>query len=149
MSNKGFSPKKRSRARAIALQALYQWVISQSAPSEIVKQYLSETNLQKMEGSYFEELFNNIIKQQEAIDLQLTPHLSRPLTEMDPIELSILRIAIYEFLQHPEIPYRVIINEAIELAKTFGATDGYKFVNGVLDKAVKIIRPNELSSSRS
>ena len=93
--------------------------------------------------SDFKEIIENVIKQSESLDAKLTEYLSRPLQELDPVELNILRLSTYELVAHPEIPYRVIINEAVELAKTFGATDGHKFVNGVLDKMAPVVRSVE------
>lgn len=144
MKTKGFSPVKRRKARCLALQALYQWQVSKNPPAEILSQYVNEEEIKSVDASYFEEIFQNVVKQQENLDKQMEPFLSRPFKELDPVELSILRLSLYELNDRPEIPYKVVINEGVELAKTFGATDGHKFINGVLDKAAPVIRSAEV-----
>lgn len=144
MKTKGFNPAKRSKARRLALQALYQWQISKTNITEILAQFEQDEEIKKVDEEYFVEIFQNVVKQCESLDAQLSQYLSRPLDELDPIELSILRLGMYELIARPEIPYRVVINEAVELAKDFGATDGHKFVNGVLDKIAPVVRSVEL-----
>lgn len=141
-----FNPHARRKARRLALQALYQWQVSNHLPTDIKMQFLQDQDVTKADVAYFEELLQNIVAQHKEIDAALEPFLTRPSAELDPVELSLLRIGLYELSNRLEIPYRVIINEAVELAKTFGATDGHKFVNGVLDKAAQAIRHLEIKS---
>lgn len=140
------NPQARRQARFLALQAIYQWQASQEHPKVIAEQLLKNQDLKKLDIDYFSAIIENVITMQEKLDCELAPLLSRSVQELDPVELAILRIGMYELTQRLEIPYRVVINEAVELAKTFGATDGHKFVNGVLDRAAQSIRKAEMKS---
>lgn len=135
----------RSLARRAAVQALYQWQIGRQNLSDIEAQFLIDHALDKAELPYFQELLHQIPAQLDDVERSLSPVLDRPIAEIDPVECAILRIGTYELRAHPEIPCRVIINEAIQLAKRFGGDLGYKYVNGVLDKVARALRPGELS----
>ena len=137
--------KARSRARRLAMQGLYEWQMAGNAPQDILASYRQQHDLKNVDEEYFQELLLGVPVQQHEIDAALSPHLSRSLQEVDPIELAILRLATYELKNRLDIPYRVVINEAVELAKTFGAEGGHKFVNGILDKAAATIRAVEVS----
>lgn len=139
------SPHARARARRFALQALYQWDMSGTATHDIRNQFLEAEDFSNADQDYFVELFNNVTKHVESIDENLSPHLDIPLARLDPVERAILRIALYELLHRPEIPYRVVINEAVQLTKKFGAEQGHTFVNAVLDKAARTLRATEVS----
>lgn len=136
--------RARSLARRAAVQALYQWQMARQNLSDIESQFLLEHDLRKAELPYFQELLHQIPAQLDEIEKGLAPVLDRPLVEIDPVECAILRIGAYELRCHPEIPCRVIINEAVELAKRFGGELGYKYVNGVLDKVARALRPGEM-----
>ena len=138
--------KARSRARRLAMQGLYEWQMSENAPMDILNGYKQRTDLGNIDMEYFQLLLLGVPGHLQEIDQALTPYLSRPLKEIDPIELAILRLAAFELQQRQDIPYRVVINEAIELAKTFGAEAGHKFVNGILDKLAMTIRATEVRS---
>jgi len=142
------NPSKRRRGRRYAVQALYQWHLTANAPQDIVQSMLEDVNINKTDLEFFEELVTKIPEQIENIDATLEPHLDRKLSEVDPVELAILRIAIFEMLMHLQTPYRVVINEAVEQAKTFGAEDGHKFVNGVLDKLSAKVRSVEVKAGK-
>ena len=137
------SPHARARARRFAMQALYQWDMSGTALHDIRNQFLESEDFSRTDRDYFIELFNNVTKQVEIIDDNLVKFLDRPLSRLDPVERAILRIAVYELLSRPDIPYRVVINEAVQLAKKFGAEQGHAFVNGVLDRAAHAFRTIE------
>jgi N utilization substance protein B len=137
--------KARSRARRLAMQGLYEWQMSDNAPQDIVASYRQQHDLKNVDEEYFKILLLGVPAQLEEIDAALSPHVSRPLLEVDPIELAILRLATYELIYRLDIPYRVVINEALELAKTFGAEGGHKFVNGILDKVAAKIRAIEIN----
>jgi len=131
-------PSMRRKARRLALQAIYQW---QHNPSEnIESQFRKECNLKKIDVEYFSELVNGVINNTAKLDEQMLPFLDRPIKKINPVELAILRIAIYELIYRPDVPYKVIINEALEAAKVFGAEQGFKYINGILDKVVKKTR---------
>jgi N utilization substance protein B len=136
---------QRRKARTLIVQALYQWHISKSAPLDIEAQF-HEQNGGKIDWEYFSEVFLEIPKQQETLDKHIGPVLDRELTSLDPVERALLYLGTFELANRIDIPYRVVINECVELAKTFGATDGHKYINGVLDKLAKTLRPLELAA---
>lgn len=138
-----FNPHARRKARRLLLQALYQWEIAAQTITEIAAQYAEDENMPKADGAYFQELLQAIPAEQATLDAQLQPLLDRPIAELDPVELTLMRIAAYELAQRLEIPYRVVISEAVDLAKKFGGTDGHKYVNGVLDQLAKKLRIHE------
>lgn len=135
------SPK--SMARRSAVQALYQWQLAGGDLSEIERQFVEEHGLGKGELPYFQDLLHNVPKALDVVDAALAEYTSRPVEQIDPVERAILRIGTYELLQRPEIPYRVVVNEGINLAKEFGATQSHKFVNGLLDKIARKYRAVE------
>ena len=136
---------QRRKARTLIVQALYQWYLSKSDPLEIEAQF-HEQNGGKIDWEYFSEVFLEIPEQQEALDKHISPFLDRELNSLDPVERALLYLGTFELANRIDIPYRVVINECVELAKTFGATDGHKYINGVLDKLAKNLRSVELSS---
>jgi N utilization substance protein B len=139
-------PGKRSWARRCAAQALYQWQITGQDPALIASDFMADQDLVKADPDYFRELVHEAPKRVVEIDAALEPFLDRPLTQVDPVEQAILRIGGYELMQRPDIAYRIVINEAVELAKLFGAEQGHRFVNGVLDKLARVARPAECAS---
>lgn len=140
--NKPKKPNRRHRARACALQAIYQWHFTEDSPEHVAEHFLTDhadelDNVRQMDLDYFRVLVIGTLKDVAAIDTQMTPFLDRPITQLNPVELAVLRLAIHELNAHPEVPPAVVMNEAIELAKEFGAADGYKFVNAVLNAMVR------------
>jgi len=135
--------KKRKHARDKAMQALYQWQLSGEELDWIRDHYLEEQGVSSGDEEYFLELLYQIPPRAEVIDELYRKHVTNFENHLDPIETSILRIATYELENHPEIPYRVVINEAVNLAKTYGADDSHKFVNGVLDPLSAELRKAE------
>jgi N utilization substance protein B len=125
------------------MQALYQWQLTQQSALEIKKQFLESEDSSGVDREHFEELVTSCIEQQEAIASALTPFLDRPLEQLDPVESAILMIGMFELKNRIDVPYRVVINEAVDLCKRFGATDAHKYVNAVLDRAAKDIRAAE------
>lgn len=140
------SPRQRSRARRLAMQALYQWQLDRQDIGRINAQFLTERDMGDADLTYFQELLQQTALHLDAIEAVIGPHLDRPLVQLDPVERAILWIGAYEFLYRRDIPYRVIINEAVELAKTFGAEQGHRFINGVLDKIAQQNRSEEIRS---
>lgn len=138
--------RARSLARHKAVQALYQWQVSQQDMNEIDAQFSEEQDMRKVDIAYFQELLHQVTKRLEELDARISPALDRTLAEVDPVERAILRIGAYELQFRPEIPYRVVINEAIEMAKTFGGEQGYKYVNSVLDKVARTLRVTEMKT---
>jgi N utilization substance protein B len=127
-------PHARHKARAFALQAIFQWQFAANSISDVEAQYLAELNPKKVDAEYFSDLLRSTIKNIEEIDAVITPVLDRKIKELNQVECAILRLAVYELLYRLDVPYKVIINEALELGKKFGTVEGYKYVNGVLDK---------------
>jgi len=138
----------RNWARRFAMQALYQWQLTQQDIGLINAQFLTEQETGKADLEYFQELLQQTPLRLEAIDAALDPYLDRPLAQIDPVERAILWLAGYELLYRTDVPYRVVINEAVELSKTFGAEQGHRFINGVLDKAAHQLRQDEISAAR-
>ena len=140
--------KKRHKAREYAVQALYQWQISGNDTRQILDQFALEKKANSYEPDYFRDLFMGVITQLADVDEAIVPYIDRDIEQVDLVERAVLRLAAYELLKHPEIPYRVIINEAIELAKMFGAEMGHRYVNGVVDKMAQSIRSIEFNARR-
>lgn len=137
---------KRSWARRCAVQAIYQWQLTAQEPASIAAHFIADQDLLKADHDYFQELTQRVPAQVGSIDAALQPFLDRPLAQVDPVEQAILRVGGYELLQRPEISHRIIINEAVELAKLLGAEQGHRFVNGVLDKLAQRVRNVESAS---
>jgi len=140
--------RQRSRSRRLAIQALYQWQIAGQDVVDIVSHFMVEQDAKTFDTQYFEELVHGVPASLDKLDEALGGCLDRSLEAVDPVERAILRLGAYELIKHPEIPYRVVINEAVELAKTFGAEKGHRYVNGVLDKAARALRPLEAAARR-
>ncbi|MCB1722810.1 MAG: transcription antitermination factor NusB [Gammaproteobacteria bacterium] len=140
--------RQRSRSRSLAIQALYQWQIAGQDVGAIINHFMVEQDARKFDSDYFAELVRAVPTRLDELDAALAPCVDRALESVDPVERAILRMGAYELIEHPEIPYRVVINEAVELAKTFGAEQGHRYVNGVLDKAARALRPLETSARR-
>ena len=138
--------KKRKHARGKVLQALYQWQISAEDLDWIKQHYIEEQGVSAGDEAYFLELLYQIPAEVKQLDETYRKFITNSEDRIDPIECNILRIATYEFIHHPEIPYKVVINEAVNLARTYGADEGHKFVNGVLDPLSRQIRKLEVAS---
>lgn len=136
-------PSPRRKARELAVQAVYSWQLSSNNVADVEAHFLTENAKRRFDIDFFQQLLRGVTLQLTQLDAHITPHVERPMEEIDPVEKAILRTAIYELSDCKEVPYRVVINEAIELAKVFAADDSHKFINGVLDKVVKELRPNE------
>lgn len=141
-----FNVKARRKAREFVIQALYQWQITGLVASEVLLQFLTFDGIKQADQPYFKHLFEGITEQVLVLDQTLLPFLDRPLKEVSPIEMAILRLGGFELLHCPELPYRVVLNEAIELSKIYGGTESYKFTNGVLDKLAKQLRSIEMAA---
>ena len=147
-------PAARRNARQFAVQAIYSWQITKGNVADIEQYFLSGEKFEEEEQqadapalaapqtdvAYFRDLFTGVVLNHQELDSKMRPYLSRPLQDLDQMELALLRLAMYEMTKRDDVPYKVVINEAIELAKAFGAEDSHKFVNGVLDKAAPTLR---------
>ena len=139
----------RRRAREFVLQGLYQWRVG-GADEAAIEAHSQETEgFAKADREFFLSSLRGVIRQHETLTAQICAHIDREFSELSPIEACILLMGSFELNHHPETPYRVIINEAIELTKSFGGTDGHKYVNGVLDKVAALIRPEEFAAKKA
>ncbi|MGF1699254.1 transcription antitermination factor NusB [Photobacterium makurazakiensis] len=147
-------PAARRNARQFAVQAIYSWQITKDNVANIELHFLSDDKFEEEEHqadaptlaaphtdvAYFRDLLTGVVLNHQELDSKMRPYLSRPLQDLDQMELALLRLAMYEMIKRDDVPYKVVINEAIELAKAFGAEDSHKFINGVLDKAAPSLR---------
>ncbi|MDR5833260.1 MULTISPECIES: transcription antitermination factor NusB [unclassified Caballeronia] len=133
----------RRRSRELATQGLYQWLLSGAPAGEIDAQLRSTQGFDKADQEHLDAILHGVIKEADTLSEQLQPCLDRPIDQLSPVERAVLLVAAFEFKHHIDVPYRVVINEAVELTKTFGGSDGYKYVNGVLDKLAVAMRPTE------
>jgi len=134
---------QRSVARKLALQALYRWQLNEGPWQDLVQEFGDAEDMPRADREYFRELVEGVWRARAALDAELSSWADRGPSLLDPIEHAILLIGVYELRHRPDVPYRVAINEAVTLAKRFGATDGHKYVNAVLDRAARVLRPNE------
>jgi N utilization substance protein B len=139
----GIDLAARSRARRRATQAVYAWQVGGNPMSEVIEEFRHEQDMEIADLDYFEDLLRGVEKHCAELDTDLAPFLDRDMTQVDPIERAVLRLAAYELRHRPDVPYRVVLNEAIEVAKRFGAEHGHTYINGVLDKAARAWRSTE------
>jgi N utilization substance protein B len=147
-ANKG-RPDRRRAARELALQALYQVHMSGTTAIEVQAEFLADQDFQQADKRMFGQLLRGVAAQRESLDTMIEQHLDRKLSDLDPIELNVLRMGAYELSDSVSVPYRVVINECIELAKVFGATDGHKYVNSILDKVAINHRAVEIAAKQT
>lgn len=133
------------RARKLALQALYQWALADAPLSDIEAQFRVINNMNKVDAPYFCRLLHGIPKHLVSLEEGFKPFLDRDITSLNPIELTVLRIGAFELMYCPEVPYKVVLDESISLAKEFGSQDGHRYVNGVLNNLAKQVRTIEIS----
>jgi len=135
--------RERSAARRLAMQALYQWQIGGQPWQDVYQQFAADPDFGRVEAAYFRQVLMDVSTAREALDLELAEHGEIPPGQLDPVEHAVLYVGLWELMHRPDIPYRVVINEAVDIARRFGATDGHKFVNAVLDRASKVHRAPE------
>jgi N utilization substance protein B len=138
--------KSRRKARELALKALYQWKLTANPVGDIAKNLRDEEGFEAVDDEYFLTLLKGVVAEADALNETLAGQLDRPIDELSPIEHAILLIGAYEGAHCLDVPYRVVINEAVELAKAYGGTDGHKYVNGVLDKLMAELRAAEVQA---
>lgn len=142
------SKQRRIRARRSAVQALYQWEMTNSDVEEIISEFLNErSEIKKADAEYFCELVTGTLANMANLINELKPYLDRPIDSLDPVERAVLLVGLYELIYRPELPWRVVVNESVELAKMFGAEQSHKFINGVMDKVAHKIRSVEISNA--
>jgi len=142
------TPKQRQKTRRLLVQALYSWELGGSDLATIEAEFHLDNNMAKADAEFFHEVLHAVPKQLTALDDSYAPHLDRAVAELDPISRAVLRLASYELAERLDVPYKVVINEGVNLAKTFGPTDAYKYINGVLDKVAGQLRKLEVEANR-
>ena len=142
---KQVKPWQRSLTRRLLLQAIYQWQISQAAPAQIEQQF--DDRLQRADRAYFSNVFMAVVEEHEALDARIAPRLDRALSALDQVERAILRMATCGFVHRTDVPFKVVIDEAVKLARDFGATDSHRYVNGVLDTLARELRASEVKGA--
>ena len=140
--------KSRRKAREFALRAFYQWQVTKTPPTEFDAQLHDPEDFARADTDYYQVLIEGVARHVEALNAALGPHLTLPLHGVSPVERGALWVGAFELLHRPDVPYRVVINEAVELAKQYGGADGHKFVNGVLDKLAAGARRDEIAYER-
>ncbi|MBI2383172.1 MAG: transcription antitermination factor NusB [Gammaproteobacteria bacterium] len=135
---------RRGLARRLTVQALYQWLVNETPPERLLNQFSEDPGLGRADGEYFGNLLRGTVEVAATVTETFKPFLDRPLEQLDPVERAILMLGAYELLHRPEVPWRVVVNEAVNLAKLFGAEDSYKYVNGVLDRLARDARRAEV-----
>lgn len=143
------TPSQRRNARQALVQALYQWQLGGDNLSEIETQFYSDDKLKKADKAYFSELLHAIPASAEELDGIYGIYLDRSQSDLDPVSLAILRIATYELAHRVDLPYKVVINEAVNLAKTFGPAEAHKFINGIVDRVAARVRQVEIQAAKS
>ena len=139
---------RRRIAREFVLQGIYQWKVAGGTAAFIEQQLRESDEFKHVDEKHFSQVLRGVLEDVEALGKYIQPCLDRPLNELSPVEFAILLLSTFELVHHPEIPYRAIINEAIELARTYGGSDGYKYVNGVLDKLAIQVRAVEIEAQK-
>ena len=147
MSDKTSLAKARGKARRLAMQALYQWQMTADDIDGIEQQFMEENDMKSVDQEYFSELLLGVLTEITLIDTELGKHMPRKIGAVDPVERAILRIAVYEFIKRQDVPYRVVLNEAVVLTKKFCAEKSHTFVNAVLDKVARDTRAHETASA--
>ena len=136
--------RARSVARKCAMQVLYQWQLTKHSAEELLEQHLGSDELAAADVEYFSELINGCTAKHLELEAIIGEFADRPVEQLDPVERAILMIGVYELTNRLDVPYRVVINEGVDLAKRFGATDGHRYINGMLDKIARAKRADEL-----
>lgn len=141
-------PSERKKARHLLVQALYQWRMSGNSLIDIEAEFHVDNDMKKLDSGYFKEILHGVPKHLDVIEAAYEPYLDRKLGDLDPIARAILELSCYEMMYRVDVPYKVVINEAVSLTKKFGATDAYKYINGVMDKVAVDKRAIEIKASK-
>ena len=133
----------RSVARRLAVQAIYRWQINDCPWQDLIREFQDALDMPKADQAYFRELIEGVCGSRSQLDLALAQWTDRPAAQLDPVEHAVLLVSLFELTSRPDVPFRVVLNEAVNVARRFGATDGHKFVNAVLDRAARTLRTHE------
>lgn len=146
---RGSARSARHQAREVALQGLYMWLLSKADAAAIEAHLREQFGFDRLDREHFDALLHGCVREAAELDEVIARHADRKTGLLSPVEHAVLLIGVYELMHCPEVPYRVALNEGVELAKSFGGTDGHRFVNGVLDKAAAELRPTEVAAARA
>ena len=146
MSQPNTLAAQRRKARHFGLQALYQWTLSDASLVDIDAEFRVDNDFRHTDGEYFQALLRGVMEDVESLEALFSPLLDRALDDLDPIERNLLRMGTFELKERIDVPYKVVINESVALAKKFGATDSYRYINGVLDKVARNYRQIEINA---
>jgi len=149
MTTNKLNPTHRRKARKLAVQALYQWQVAESPITQIEAEFLTDNDMSKVDQPYFSEVLRGVAATKSQLDAHIEKHTDRKPGEMTPVELAILRMSTFELVNRIDVPYKVVINEGVELSKIFGANEAHKYVNGVLDKLAQDLREPEVKAAKS
>lgn len=138
----------RKRARMACVQALYQWLVADTGVGELIAQFDRGGRLARVDRDYFDTLLRGVTGDRDALEAAFDPYLSRPAAQLDPVEYAILLMAVFELRDRMEIPFAAVINEACDMARIYGAQDGHRFINGVLDATARVLRESETRDRR-
>ncbi|MFS1522930.1 transcription antitermination factor NusB [Microbulbifer sp. 2304DJ12-6] len=138
----------RRKARHYAMQALYQWQIAGASLTTIEAEFHADNDMSKTDVAYFRDLFHGVAKNLDTVEDTFTPYLDRSVEDLDPVSRALLRMSAYELQHRMDVPYKVVINESVALAKKFGPTDAFKFINGILDRTAATLRAAEVAADK-
>jgi transcription antitermination protein NusB len=147
MAEERFNPWARRRARRLLLQAIYQWQLGRADAAEIERQFAEESSFRRIDRTFFRAVLRGVITDQERLDALIAPHLDRSVAALDQVERALLRMGAYELSTRIDVPYKVVIDEAVALAREFGAEESHKYINGVLDKIARRERSAEVAAN--
>lgn len=137
---------RRGLARRVTMQALYQWLVNETPPERLLKEFHDEDSLGRADVAYFRELLHGTLREADTLTETFTEYLDRDLAQLDPVERAVLMVGCYELMFCPDVPWKVVVNESVNLAKLFGGEDSFKYVNGVLDKVARTVRAVEVGN---
>ncbi|MFQ3231013.1 transcription antitermination factor NusB [Reinekea sp.] len=146
MTNQKLNPAQRRKARKLALQALYQWHVAETPVHQIEAEFLTDNDMTKVDKEYFCDVLRGVPSRKTELDEHIEKYIDRGLKDLTPVELAILRMGTFELVSRIDVPYKVIINEGVELSKAFGANEAHRFVNGILDKLAQELRIAEVKA---
>lgn len=146
MSDEPQNVTRRGLSRRVTMQALYQWLVNETSAERLMKEFHDEDSLGRADVPYFKELLHGCLRESDTLTETFSEYLDRDLDQLDPVERAVLMVGCYELMFCPDVPWKVVVNEAVNLAKLFGGEDSYKYVNGVLDKVARTVRAVEVGN---
>ncbi len=146
MSDEPQNVTRRGLARRVTMQAVYQWLVNETSAERLLKEFHDENSLGRADVAYFKELLHGTLREADTLTDTFSEYLDRDLEQLDPVERAVLMVGSYELMFCPDVPWKVVVNEAVNLAKLFGGEDSHKYINGVLDKVARTVRAVEVGN---